>query len=98
MPWKVRNGCRYYYRSIREGGRVRTEYVGAGPRAEAAELIDRLEALGREREAEAWRADREALDAEDLDQAGRFGAVELVVRAALEAAGFRRHKRGEWRR
>ncbi len=41
MGWKQINGCRYYYRSIREGNRVRTEYVGTGEAAEtAARLAD----------------------------------------------------------
>jgi hypothetical protein len=36
MPWKTRKGSRYYYRSTRDGDRVRTEYVGSGPAAELA--------------------------------------------------------------
>jgi hypothetical protein len=98
MPWKVRKGGRYYYRSVREGGRVRTEYVGTGPEAEAAELIDRFETLDRERAAEVWRERRRAAEAEDLAAVLAFDRVEVVARLALESAGFRRHKRGEWRR
>jgi hypothetical protein len=98
MPWKVRNGRKYYYRSIREGGTVRSEYVGAGPTAQLIAEADRLDALERGRASEAWRSEKEALDAEDLDRARRSGVVEAVVRGALEAAGFRQHKRGEWRR
>src|SRR4051794_754576 len=98
MPWKLRQTGRYYYRSIRDGDRVRTEYVGAGPAAELIAAADRLESLERAQAAEAWRAERAALDAEDLARAARFGVVEAVVRGALEAAGFRRHKRGDWRR
>jgi hypothetical protein len=98
MPWKARNGSRYYYRTIREGGRVRSEYVGTGPEAEAAELVDRHRAAGREREAEAWRECRRADEAADRALALAFGRVEMVARLALESAGFRRHKRGEWRR
>jgi hypothetical protein len=98
MPWKVRNGRKYYYRSIREGGRVRTEYVGTGPAAEAAELIDRFEGLERERANRAWRERRQATEAADQAVARAFAGVEVVARLALESAGFHRHKRGEWRR
>ena len=30
MGWKTINGRRYFYRSEREGGRVKTTYFGAG--------------------------------------------------------------------
>jgi hypothetical protein len=97
MGWKVRNGSRYYYRSNRGGGQVFSKYIGRGPAAELIAEVDRLDALERRREAEAWRAEKEALDAEDLDRARRFGVVETVVRGALEAVGYKRHKRGAWR-
>jgi hypothetical protein len=28
MPWKQRGQNRYYYRSVRDGARVRSEYIG----------------------------------------------------------------------
>jgi hypothetical protein len=97
MPWKTRKGSRYYYRSIRDGDRVRTEYIGAGPAAELIAQVDRLDPLERERSAEAWRECRRADEAADRSAALAFGRVELVARAALEAAGFHRHRR-QWRR
>jgi hypothetical protein len=36
MPWKIRNGRPYYYQSVRDGGRVRSKYAGAGKVAVAA--------------------------------------------------------------
>ena len=97
MPWKVRDGSLYYYRSIRRGGRVASEYVGRG---EVADLVAKADAArwaqGRRR-AEAWRAERTRLDDVDRSQTMRFALVEALVGMALESAGYRRHNRGEWR-
>jgi hypothetical protein len=89
---------RYYTRSTKINGRVRREYIGTGP---LAELVAELDAIGRESkeaEREAFRAEREELDALDAPFAELDDLAELVAHAALAAAGFRRHHRGEWRR
>jgi hypothetical protein len=50
MGWKTIKGRRYYYKSERDGGRVKTTYFGAG---ESGLLISLLELEDRaEREAE----------------------------------------------
>src|SRR4051794_38487830 len=98
MGWKVRQGVRYYYRSVREGDRVRTEYVGTGEAAELIAEADRLDALERKRAAEAWRDCRRTADAADRAAALACGRSGVLARLALEAAGFRRHKRGQWRK
>ena len=36
MAWKTRNGRRYYYQSVREGGIHRTKYVGCGAAGQCA--------------------------------------------------------------
>ena len=97
MPWKARDGLLYYYRSIRRGGRVASEYVGRG---EVAELVARVDAARRAqdgRAAAAWRDERRRLDEDDRSQAARFALVEALAGLALESAGYRRHNRGEWR-
>ncbi len=40
MGWEIRAGKRCYYRKVREGGRVRSVYMGSGERAEAAARED----------------------------------------------------------
>jgi hypothetical protein len=88
----------FYYRVRKVNGRVVREYVGRGP---IAELAAELDAIGRQqREAEraarvAERAELEALDA-PLDELNDL--ADLLADAALLAAGYRRHNRGEWRR
>src|SRR3954467_14164341 len=98
MGWKTRGGRRYYYRSIRQGGRVVSEYVGGGETAALIAALETAERDKREVAAADWRAERARLVAEDRAQAERFDQVEILVRLLLEAAGFHRHNRGEWRR
>ena len=95
MAWDRRG---YYYRSQKSGGRVLREYYGAG---EDAALIAQLDELGREeREARraALRAEQAELDALDAKVKALVDLTDLAARAALAAAGYHRHKRGEWRR
>ena len=98
-PWERRErGGLYYTRSRKEGGRVIREYVGGGILGELAARVDELKRLKREEEAAAWKEERERLDrlAGLLDECCED--VETITRAALLATGFRRHKRGEWRK
>jgi hypothetical protein len=89
---------RYYTRSKRVNGRVVREYVGGG---HAGELAARLDALEREERAVARRCARAErkrmveLDAQ-LDELNEL--ADLLARAALLAAGYVRHNRGEWRK
>src|SRR5262245_7488089 len=88
----------FYYRVRKVNGRVVREYVGRGPVAELVAQMDALERKQREAERAAWlakRAEMEALDA-SLDELNDL--ADLLAHAALLAAGFRRHKRGEWRK
>ena len=88
----------YYSRSRRENGRVKREYLGKGEVGAIAAHLDLLdrEARAAERETDrARRAEMEALDRpiEALDE-----LADLLTEAALVAAGYHRHKRGEWRK
>jgi hypothetical protein len=89
---------RYYTRSKKVNGRVVREYVGTGY---VAELAAQLDAVERERknleraETHMGKLASEALD-ESLQELNDL--AELLARAALVAAGFHRHKRGEWRK
>jgi hypothetical protein len=97
MGWKTIKGRRYYYKSEREGGRVKTTYFEAG---ESGLLISRLESVDRaERQAERdeWRAEREENRAEEKAIANWFDDVQAVADSAMIAAGFHKHK-GQWRR
>lgn len=89
MGWRGR----HYYRSVREGRRVRTEYLGAGAVAEAAAMFDAAERMERQAEREARRAEL-ALDRE-IDESDRH--LRKQIEAALLASGYHKHK-GTWRK
>ena len=99
MGWEERErGTRYYTRSRRVGGRVLKEYVGTGPLAELAALQDEADRQRREEEARAWKREREALEDLDVTAGEICELAELLTRAAMVAAGYRQHNRGEWRK
>jgi len=93
VAWK--NG--YYYRNRREGKRVISEYIGAGP---VAGLVAQLDAHERARiaaERDAWQAlkdEQTAIDA-PLDAIG--AQLEQFVMATLLVSGHHLH-RGQWRK
>ena len=98
MAWERRGDHTYYYRSVRSGTRVTKEYIGGGY---AASLIARLEGIERDQRTQR----RERLEFERQRWAALEGPVleldevtDLLVTAAMTAAGYRRHDRGEWRR
>src|SRR5262245_24824301 len=89
---------RYYTRSAKVNGRVVREYVGKGRVGELAAKMDVIERQQREAERAARRAYRAELDALDGQVNELNDLADLVARAALLAAGFQQHKRGEWRK
>ena len=99
MGWEKRDrGGLYYTRSKKVDGRVVREYVGGGTLGHLAALQDAHERRRRQEEAALWKQERERLEAlmapvEDLCE-----ATEILYRAALLSAGYRRHQRGQWRR
>jgi hypothetical protein len=98
-PWERRErGGLYYTRSKKVDGRVVREYVGTGALGELAARLDAEERRRREGEAAAWREERERMDALEAPVAELCEAAEVLARAALVCAGYRRHNRGEWRK
>ena len=74
------------------------EYVGGGILGHLAALHDAQERLRREEEATVWKEERERLEALVVPVEQLCEAAEILYRATLLSAGFRRHQRGEWRR
>jgi hypothetical protein len=96
MGWD-KNG-RYYTRSKRVNGRVVREYIGGGRVGELTSQMDAIERDKREAERRAAQSEREQVAELDapLDELNEL--ADLLARAALLAAGYAQHKRGEWRK
>jgi len=98
MGWENRRNGTYYYRAKRIGNRVVREYVGAGRVAELAAQLDAIETGQRDKDRQAFRESVTELAALDIILDTLDESAELVARAALLAAGFCQHNRGEWRK
>ena len=97
MGWKTINGHRYYYKSERDGGRVRTVYFGGGESGSLMALLQAEDRAEREDKRKERQTDREESEAEERAVAEWFDDVQAVADAAMVAAGFHTHK-GQWRR
>ena len=98
MGWEERRGRPYYYRARKLGGRVIKQYTGAGRSGEQATALDAAERDRRVADAARPRAALSALAPLDAATAALAGLAEALAGAALAAHGYRRHKRGEWRK
>ena len=97
MGWEQRGSRSYYYRKTREGGRVRSEYMGGGVLGKICAETDRDEQHDRKAERDADHATQQ-VDAE-IDRQLKDAEVALgtIVNSALRAAGYHKHK-GQWRK
>jgi hypothetical protein len=96
MSWRSVGSGRYYQRSYRDAdGRVRSEYLGRGP---AAEAVAARVALARERRAERAervRAERDRIAALEAPVVAYCRRVDDLLAAGMHAGGWHRHK-GRW--
>jgi hypothetical protein len=97
MGWETRErGGRYYYRKIREGSRVRSEYVGSGFMGHVANAQTEGDRSKRETARKMLRREIEKQNAIDARIDAVCDLTEKLVTAALIASGFHQHKR-QWR-
>ena len=99
MGWETRERgvTSYYYRSIREGDRVKKEYVGTGLIGQIAAQLDEYERRQKEETSLYWKEQKERLERDTAFLEELEEAAEVLVRAELVLAGFKCRK-GEWRR
>jgi hypothetical protein len=98
MGWETRGGAGpYYYRKVRRGGRVVSEYVGRGDMATLFALLDEQAREQKAAEAEIRREEQR----EEAEADARLDALvreaEAVAADRLIGLGYHRHKR-QWRR
>jgi hypothetical protein len=97
MAWETRGGKLYYYRSIRDGERVRKEYIGTGELAESLAHSDESIRLIRKLERNKGREELERLETLAAPVLEIDKTIDILAHATFVAAGYHRHK-GEWRR
>jgi hypothetical protein len=87
----------YYYRSVRDGEKVRKVYVGAGEFARICCETDILRRSSRRAQREREKAELERLKGLVAPLEEVSEAADVLVIAHLVAGGYRKRK-GEWRR
>jgi hypothetical protein len=97
MTLERRDGRPYYYRSVRNGDKVRKVYVGAREKAHVSHGEDVLRRTGRKARLERKKEDLERLEALVAPVLEVSKAAEILARAPLVAAEYHKHK-GEYRR
>jgi len=95
MPWDSRG---YYYRKKRIGARVVSEYIGRGMSGTFAAADDLEAQEQRAQERASTQAKRREADALDQSIAAADELISAAMNQALEAAGYHRHARGQWRK
>ena len=99
MGWETRrNRGQYYTRSRRSGGRVVREYIGGGLVGELVARQDARERTVRAAERAEQYMEHARWQEAEIPLIQLCEASDLLVRAALLAAGYRQHHRGEWRK
>jgi hypothetical protein len=97
MGWEQRRGRSYYYRKVRVGGRVRSEYAGSGMLGELCAAEDDTKRREQASERAADRATRQGEAVIDRQLSDAESAIAAMALATLLAAGYHRHK-GQWRK
>jgi hypothetical protein len=97
MPWEMRGNVAHFYRNVRRDGAPSKIYYGAGRGAKIAAGITVLRQAERTAAKEAARHEIELLDrllslTRDVNE-----WADLLMSAALFAAGFHRPRRHTWR-
>jgi hypothetical protein len=96
MAWETRGARPYYYRSVRNGNKVRKVYLGSGHLAKRAARQDaKVRAKRAADEEELAELQTRLAGLDQLGEEVQHG-VDLLTEATLLSLGFHEH-RGEWR-
>ncbi len=96
MGWEKRGRREYYYCKEREGGRVRSVYVGGGETARLVAQLDAMKSDEREGERILARMERERWHEQEAELDALAELMDAVATGVLLAAGYHMHKR-QWR-
>ncbi len=97
MGFEQRGGRSYYYRKVREGGRIRSIYVGGGLIGHLSAEEDNEERRERAAKRAAHLAARHVETEIDRQLAGAESALLALTHVTLFSVGYHQHK-GQWRK
>jgi hypothetical protein len=98
MPWVRRGRYRYYVHRRKVRGAFVRQPFGRGPEAQLAAALAAQRQREREAEWDRRRQERGRWEADTRTLQQLIAVSDLLVRAALLAAGFHEHQQGDWRR
>ncbi len=96
MGWELRNGKRYYYRKIRQGQRVVSEYIGASEFAELWLELDAFDRVEKTLSRIAWKNEKDEVKKLNKDISQLAKIISGMARASLLTSNYHSHK-GQWR-
>ncbi len=97
MGWELRNGKRYYYRKIRRGRQVVSEYVGKGEFVELLFELDGIDRVEKTLSRIAWKKEKDEAKRLNKDISQLNKIISGMTRASLLTSGYHSHK-GQWRK
>jgi hypothetical protein len=86
----------YLYKSMRQGRKVHTVYLGKGEAAQQIAALDTIEGQERDVRRLAWKCDRARIEAADNTVAELGQLARALTAATLVANGYHNHN-GHWR-
>jgi len=92
MGWESRNSKPYYYRKMRRGLQVVSEYIGAGQIADLISDMYKLDHEERERNRRAWKEEKSEVRATDSEIAQLNVTLRGLVMATILVSGYHPHK------
>jgi hypothetical protein len=92
MGWKTINGRRYFYKSERVGGRVKTTSYGGGESDRLISLMDAGDREDREAERKQRRAERDESASEEKAIGDSFGRIQADANTSMIAARLQKHR------
>jgi hypothetical protein len=97
MAWEQRNGRLYYYRKMRQGRQVISEYLGTGQSAELLAELDQFDHEEKMLSKSEWKKQKDEFHKMDGEYQRSSLLIRSLVRAHLLLAGYHPHK-GQWRK
>jgi hypothetical protein len=92
MGWEQRNGNWYYYRKMRRGRQVVSEYFGAGPSAGIFAELDQMDRDEKMFARDEWKGQKADLDQIEMQAERSSLLIRGIVRAHFLLAGYHPHK------